>query len=260
MSTGELIELNARGVLLDIEGTTSSISFVHDVMFPFVLERLEVFLDCNADDAQVAEACEQIARDAGHASLSIWMQSAKQASGSPLTSGTTVASLVIAEVQRLMAADVKATGLKTLQGLIWADGFHEGKLRSHVYPDVIPQIKHWLASGLDVRIYSSGSIAAQKLFFGHVESLGNCLDLFSGHYDTTSGSKKESSSYQRIAENWGLKPAEIVFVSDLADELSAALVAGVQAVASLRPGNAPLPCELEVPKLDSFAKLVIGKA
>jgi len=265
MSTAELIELNACGVLLDIEGTTSSISFVHEVMFPFVLERLEAFVDRNAEQHQVIEACEQIARDAGQVSLSQWLQAANQsldsdhsaASSAEKSSVRSAASLVIAEVQRLMEADVKATGLKALQGLIWADGFHEGKLRSHVYPDVIPQIKRWRASGLDVRIYSSGSIAAQKLFFGHVDGLGDCLDLFSGHYDTTIGSKKESVSYQRIANDWGLKPAEIVFVSDIAGELSAATAAGVQAVASLRPGNAPLPSELAVPKIDSFAKLVV---
>ena len=258
MSQVELIELNARGVLLDIEGTTSSISFVHDVMFPFVLERLEGFLDCNADSEPVIEACELIARDAGQVSLANWVQASGKAA--PANSALlAAAALVIAEVQRLMAADVKATGLKALQGLIWADGFKEGKLRSHVYPEVIPQIKQWRASGLDVRIYSSGSIAAQRLFFGHLDGLGDCLELFSGHYDTTIGSKKESASYVRLADDWGLAPSEIVFVSDIAGELSAALAAGVQAVASLRPGNAPLPGDLVVPKIDSFSKLVVRR-
>ncbi len=261
MTTADSIELNARGVLLDIEGTTSSISFVHDVMFPFVRERLDVFLDRNANVAQVVEVCEQIARDAGHEGLASWMRSAPQAALKATDKSLvhSAAPLIVAEVHRLMDADVKATGLKALQGLIWADGFHEGKLRSHVYADVIPQIEHWRAEGLDVRIYSSGSIAAQKLFFGHVDGLGDCLQLFSGHYDTTIGSKREPGSYQRLADDWGLKPAEIVFVSDLAGELSAALEAGVQAVASLRPGNAPLPDDLTVPKIDSFAKLVIRK-
>ena len=250
MAGFETIELTVRGVLLDIEGTTSSISFVHDVMFPFVRERLENFLATHATRADVTAACDQIARDAGHESLHAWTTSA----------GDSERKLVIAEVHRLMDGDVKATGLKALQGLIWADGFHEGQLRSHVYPEVISQIQLWRSSGLDVRIYSSGSIAAQKLFFGHVDGIGDCLDLFSGHYDTTIGSKKESASYQRIAEAWGMRPAEMVFVSDIADELKAAETAGLQVVASIRPGNAPLPADSKFRCVDSFAKLNLSLA
>ena len=162
MSQLELPQLNARGILLDIEGTTSSISFVHDVMFPFVRERLDEFLETNFARTDVSEACEQIARDAGKSSLDAWS----------LAIGKSSRQVVIEEVHRLMNGDVKATGLKALQGLIWADGFREGKLRAHVYPDVINQIKRWRQAGLDVRIYSSGSIAAQKLFFGHIDGLG----------------------------------------------------------------------------------------
>lgn len=258
MSLSEASHLNARGILLDIEGTTSSISFVHDVMFPFVRQRLEKFLEVNFSAQKVpgreqavqeaSEACEQIARDAGWPSLAEW----SQATGQPAL------KLVIAEVKRLMDGDVKATGLKALQGLIWAGGFHEGLLRAHVYPEVIDQIKRWRQSGLDVRIYSSGSIAAQKLFFGHVDGLGNCLDLFSGHYDTTIGSKREPTSYQRVAEDWGLPPGEIVFISDVAGELDAAANAGLQVVASVRPGNAPLSASLPHIRVTSFDQLKIS--
>ena len=248
MSQLELPQLIARGILLDIEGTTSSISFVHDVMFPFVRERLNEFLETNFARTDVAEACEQIARDAGKSSVAVWSQ----------TAGKVSQQVVIEEVHRLMDGDVKATGLKALQGLIWADGFHEGKLRAHVYPEVIDQIKRWRQSGLDVRIYSSGSIAAQKLFFGHIDGLGNCLDLFSGHYDTTIGSKREAASYQRVADDWGLPPQEIIFISDVAGELQAATEAGLQAIASVRPGNAPLDQQLPHLRVTSFDQLRIS--
>ena len=246
MSQPAAIQLTARGILLDIEGTTSSISFVHDVMFPFVRERLNEFLASNFARSDVATACEQIARDAEKPSLSEWSNA----------SGASALELVIAEVHRLMDGDVKATGLKALQGLIWSDGFHEGKLRAHTYPDVIPQIRGWRGNGLDVRIYSSGSIAAQKLFFGHVAELGNCLDLFTGHYDTTIGSKREASSYRRVAADWGLPPAEIIFVSDVGGELSAAAEADLQVVASVRPGNAPLEATLPYARVTSFEMLL----
>lgn len=239
---------NPRGILLDIEGTTSSISFVHDVMFPFVLERLDAFLHEHADRADVLQTCEQIARDAGFDSMAAWQQHFPERSAR---------ALVQTDVRQLMAADVKATGLKALQGLIWQQGFDSGVLQSHVYPDVIPAIKHWWTVGCDVRIYSSGSIAAQKLFFGHVAELGDCLHLFSGHYDTTSGSKKESQSYLTIAGDWGLPPDEILFISDIAGELQAAQAAGVRVLASVRPGNAPLPPELEIDCIRSFDEVVL---
>ena len=216
-------------------------------MFPFVRERLDEFLANNFARQDVSEACEQIARDADQSSLSEWAKA----------TGLSAQQLVVAEVHRLMDGDVKATGLKALQGLIWADGFHEGKLRAHVYPDVIAQIKCWRQSGLDVRIYSSGSVAAQKLFFGHIDGLGNCLDLFTGHYDTTIGSKREANSYRRVASDWGLPPEQIVFVSDVAGELTAAADAGLQAVASVRPGNAPLARDLPHRRVTSFEQLRI---
>jgi enolase-phosphatase E1 len=246
-----------RGILLDIEGTTSSISFVHDVMFPFVLEHLDQFLreQWHRDDVQAA--CQQVAVDAGHASLDSWIadHNQKQANSSQADNQRLAVELVSSEVRRLMAADVKATGLKALQGLIWEVGFQSGELQSHVYPDVLPAIRAWREADIDVRIYSSGSIAAQKLFFGHVDGAGDCLSLFTGHYDTTIGSKKESDSYQRIASEWGLRPADILFISDIAAELVAASAAGLQTRASIRQGNTPLPADFAIEQISSFAKV-----
>lgn len=231
------------GILLDIEGTTSSISFVHDVMFPFVLQHLDAFLDEHQQRADVQTAFHQISLDAGHASLDAWQASAPSADA---------VELVKDEVRRLMANDVKATGLKALQGIIWEVGFRSGQLKAHVYPEVIPAIQSWRQQGCDVRIYSSGSIAAQKLFFGHLDGYGDCLELFSGHYDTTIGGKKEVESYGRIASDWGVAVGDIAFISDVEGELRAALSAGVQAIASIRPGNAPLSEDLDVLRIESF--------
>lgn len=245
--------MNCRGILLDIEGTTSSISFVHDVMFPFVLTRLDDFLNMHLseddlpEDVKLLSALEQIAKDAGHDSLASWQEN----------SGKSAIELIANEVRQRMSVDAKSTGLKALQGLIWHGGFTTGELQAHVYPDVVPAIKQWIAAGIDVRIYSSGSIAAQKLFFGHLEGEGDCLDLFSGHYDTTIGGKKESQSYRRVAEDWGLPPEQILFVSDIAEELLAAKAAGLHALASVRPGNAPLPEKFEIDRIQSFCEVAL---
>lgn len=245
-----------RGVLLDIEGTTSSISFVHDVMFPFVLQRLDQFLRDQWDRDDVQAACQQLAVDAGHTSLQQWC--AAQAGGSTHSDERKFAQQLVGdEVRRLMADDVKATGLKALQGLIWHEGFQSGELRAHVYPDVLPAIRLWRSAGIDVRIYSSGSIAAQKLFFGHIDGHGDCLSLFSGHYDTTIGGKKDRESYARIVADWELSPTQVLFISDIAAELEAAAAAGLQTRASLRPGNAALPADFPGQQIESFAQVAI---
>lgn len=234
-----------QGILLDIEGTTSSISFVHDVMFPFVLERLDEFLSQHSTRDDVVDACEQVAKDAGKESLTSWLSE-------PAEQEKTGIQVVASEVRRLMAGDVKATGLKALQGMIWDGGFRSGQLKSHVYPEVIPTIQKWRAAGIDVRIYSSGSIAAQKLFFGHVDGHGDCLELFTGHYDTTIGNKKQPESYTRVAADWGLKVEEVLFISDIEGELKAAQTAGLQALASIRPGNTPLGEDFSIARITSF--------
>jgi enolase-phosphatase E1 len=234
------------GILLDIEGTTSSISFVHEVMFPYVTERLHDFLVERFEREDVQGACEQIARDAGYDSLQDWTSRANQQSAR---------ELVEAEVRRLMEQDAKATGLKALQGIIWHDGFQNGTLKAHVFPDVIPAIRGWRRERIDVRIYSSGSVATQKLFFGNLEDFGDCLDLFSGHYDTTMGGKKERESYRRIASDWGLATEDILFVSDVAEELRAAREAGLMVLVSVRLGNKQLPERDEFSAITSFDQI-----
>ena len=222
-----MIEFAGRAILLDIEGTTSPIRFIYDVMFPFVLRELDAYLREHWRESALVDTCEQMARDAGHPNFAAWCgeQSLEE---QQLT--------VSDEVNRLMAADVKATGMKTLQGLIWKAGFASGELQAEVFEDVPPALLQWNANGREVRIYSSGSIAAQKLFFGHT-LYGNLLSQFRGHYDTTSGPKREAESYRTIAADMAIEPAEILFLSDVVPELNAAREAGMHTGLLLRPGN-----------------------
>jgi enolase-phosphatase E1 len=241
-----------RGILLDIEGTTSSVSFVYDVMFPYVRKHLSFEVLSNWLEPEYIAAYEQIAQDAGQASLDEWLASKEFSRDTPLRS----ANMICQEVTRLMDADVKATGLKTLQGLIWQSGFESGELQAHVYDDVPPALAAWNRAQKDVRIYSSGSIQAQKLFFGHTVA-GNLLDQFRGHYDTTTGPKKEAASYARIADAFGLSPRQILFLSDIVAELDAARAAGMQTVLVARPGNVTGQCSREPghAEIASFAQV-----
>ncbi len=234
-----------RGILLDIEGTTSSISFVYDVMFPFARRELAGFLASRWTDADVQAACEHIARDAGHDSLAVW--AAK-------TTHVEIQSTVIAEVERLMDQDVKATGLKQLQGLIWQLGFESGELRAHVYDDVPAALSSWHQAGCDLRIYSSGSVTAQELFFAHTTA-GDLLPLFRGHYDTTTGPKREPASYHAITLDFRFPAEDILFISDIPAELDAARAAGLETRLCCRPENPPVEDDHGHRRITSFAQL-----
>ena len=213
--------------MLDIEGTTSSISFVYDVLFPYVRTHLEAYLKKNWGRDDLVHAGNLIAKDTGANSLVTWCLGLK--------TNEAVEKMRI-EVNRLMNMDSKSTGLKELQGLISREGYASGELRSHVYPDVPIALKNWTDKGIDVRIYSSGSIQAQSQFFAHTVA-GDLLGFFKGHYDTTTGKKREIASYTKIAENIKKPPAQILFLSDVAEELDAARGAGMKTGLVVRPGN-----------------------
>lgn len=153
-----------------------------------------------------------------------------------------------------MNRDVKSTPLKTLQGMIWRSGFESGELVSHVFDDVPETLGHWADSGLDVRIYSSGSIDAQKLFFSHTG--GDLTPHLRGHYDTTTGPKREAASYRSIAADMAMEPREILFVSDVGEELDAARQAGMATALAIRPGNREPGGLLEHESLVSFTEIV----
>ena len=229
----ESVVLSARCALLDIEGTVADIRFVYDVMFPFVREHLERYLESQWDTAELCEVREQLARDAGFAThQSPW--------DAPHVDRTAAMKAVLQHVMALMDGDSKSTGLKALQGRLWESGFRSGALRAEVFDDVVPALKQWRDAGIDLKIYSSGSILAQKLFFGHTTQ-GDLTSLFTGYFDTTTGPKRQSDSYRTIAQQCGLAPEQIVFFTDVLGELDAASAAGVQTVAVVRPNNAPLP-------------------
>ncbi len=237
----------ARSLLLDIEGTTSPIAFVHDVMFPFAARALSDYLDSSWRDDALERAVGQLARDLGHADAASWLGEATD---------TRARREVEREVRRLMDADIKATGLKELQGLIWKSGFESGELCAPVFDDVLPAIDEWRESGREIGIYSSGSVAAQKLFFGHTTA-GNVLDRFSIHFDTTVGGKKDEASYRAIASSWERRPADMLFLSDVVEELDAAAAAGLPVALLARPGNATPPPHSH-PVIRSFAEVVFA--
>ena len=250
-----MIPFAGKAILLDIEGTTSSISFVYDVMFPFARRELRSYLDANWNSEKLKSACDQLAADAGHASLSAWTNAARDEDSNHRSTGETEfqKQLVVDEVTRLMDNDVKSTGLKAIQGLVWKSGFESGEMKAHLYADVRPAIQRWCETGIDVRIYSSGSIAAQKLFFGHTVE-GNLLGCFRGHYDTTTGPKRELESYQTIASHMEIDPSKILFLSDVDAELDAASNAGMQTGLCIRPGNAEV-VDSRHPSIDSFEQV-----
>jgi enolase-phosphatase E1 len=243
-----LIAFSGRGILLDIEGTTSSIAFVYQTLFAYVRRELPAFLAAHWDEPAVTAAREQIARDAGAASFAEFCAR---------TPELTPAEALCREVQRLMDVDAKLPGLKQLQGLIWRGGYESGLLKSHVFPDVPPALTAWAGRGLDVRIYSSGSAEAQRLFFAHTE-VGSLTHLLRGYYDTLTGSKRDPASYRVIAADMRLLSQELLFLSDLPAELDAARRAGLVTGLALRPGNAPVASARHAVIRD-FAEIVIRK-
>jgi enolase-phosphatase E1 len=136
--------------------------------------------------------------------------------------------------------DVKHPTLKSLQGMIWKKGFESGEFKSHVYKDVLPQWNIWSKKGLTLGIYSSGSATAQKLFFTHTET-GDLLPYLSDHFDLDMGGKREAESYKKIAKKLNLPPKEVLFLSDVPEELAAAKLAGMSAVHIVRQGTVSVP-------------------
>jgi enolase-phosphatase E1 len=223
------------GVVLDIEGTTTPVSFVYDVLFPYARRALPPFLAAHAGAPEVRDAVRAL--DAERA--------ADVARGLAPPEGADAYALW------LMDADRKSTGLKALQGLAWAEGYATGALRGAVYPDVPPALARWRDQGRRVFIYSSGSVLAQRLIFSTTAD-GDLTAFIDGYFDTTTGPKKEADSYRRIAAAIGLEPAAVCFVSDSEEEVRAALEAGLQAALCAREGT---PAESAAPAIRSFAGL-----
>ena len=236
-----VIVFDGRGILLDVEGTTSSISFVYDVLFVHARQHVADFLAAHAAAADVRAAAAGLAATAGLPEPD-------------LTRPDDVTRVALAAID-LMNRDVKDTALKALQGMIWRRGFESGELVAHVFDDVPPALVAWADGGIDVRIYSSGSIEAQRLFFGHTAA-GDLTPHLRGHYDTTTGPKREAASYTAIASDMRLEPRQILFLSDVGAELDAARQAGMATGLVERPGNRDAGGLFDHPSITSFADIV----
>jgi enolase-phosphatase E1 len=219
-------------IITDIEGTTSSLSFVKEILFPYARAHLAEFVRCRIHEPQVqsvlAQTCqvlnEQLDTEQAISQLIAWLDQ-----------------------------DKKITPLKSLQGLIWEEGYHQGDLQGHIYSDAAKHLQQWHSQGLALYVYSSGSVHAQKLLFAHTE-FGDLTSLFSGYFDTHIGGKKDISSYQYIAKHIGLPAAQLLFLSDMVDELDAAKSAGFTTIQLVRDTTTQLQASHR--QVSSFAEIL----
>ena len=222
-----------KAVLLDIEGTIAPITFVKEVLFPYSKEKMETFVKENIDKPEIKKIIEDV-REIEGKNLSV--------------------DEVIETLKRWIDEDKKITPLKEIQGYIWEEGFSSGNIKAPLYEDAYKKMLQWKEKNIPMYIYSSGSVKAQKLFFSHTEK-GNILDFFKGHFDTKIGNKKEPESYKKIAKEIGLKPEEILFLSDNPDEIKAASKAGMKAVRVVREGDAQFINNFPYPQISTFDQI-----
>jgi len=223
-----------KAILLDIEGTTTPIAFVHDVLFSYARDHVREFL---ATDS----AAEDIAL----------LREEHEADAPPLTNEI---ESVATYVEWLIKLDRKSTALKSLQGKIWRQGYRDGSLKSQVFADVAPAFERWRERGLRISIFSSGSVLAQQLLFAHTEA-GDLTPFLDSYFDTKIGKKGDAESYRKIAEVLEIPAHQILFISDVVAELDAANQAGMKTLLSIRPGNAPQPHEEQYPSIRSFDEI-----
>lgn len=198
--------MTIKAILTDIEGTTTSISFVFDVLFPYARKHIADFIRANLDNPAIQQELEAINQEVGQ------QLTAEQA---------------IEQLTGWIDQDRKLTPLKALQGMIWKQGYVDKGFTGHVYPDAVKHLRQWRDDGIKLYVYSSGSIQAQKLLFGYSD-FGDLTPLFNGYFDTIIGMKRNSTSYQRISAEIGLDAENILYLSDSVEELDAAREAGMQ--------------------------------
>jgi enolase-phosphatase E1 len=207
-----------RAIVTDIEGTTSSLSFVKDVLFPYARQRIGAFVREHATQPDVRAQLAAVSETVGRT----------------LTDDAAVTQLV-----RWIDEDWKITPLKALQGMIWEAGYRNGDFQGHVYEDAVRRLREWKDQGLALYVFSSGSVHAQKLLFGY-SACGDLTTLFSGYFDTTIGAKRETDAYRHIAQSIGLPADEILFLSDIREELDAAQAVGLHTCWLVRDGALPV--------------------
>ena len=206
-------------ILTDIEGTTSSISFVKDVLFSYARDALPGF----------------VRQHGGREDVRRWLDTVATEHGAICSD-----DVIVETLQGMIDEDRKHTALKALQGMIWGEGYDNADFTAHIYPDAAASLRAWHAAGYPLAVYSSGSVPAQKLFFGHTGA-GDLTALFGGWFDTEVGHKRDADSYREIARRLGRTANDIVFLSDIVEELDAARDAGMRTVLIDRLEDYPQP-------------------
>jgi len=233
-----------KAILLDIEGTTTPIDFVHKTLFPFAKENIGEYV--NEHFASIGEETAQLEKEY-RKDFSDQIYGRDFDRNSP--------EKIAAYLEFLIDIDRKSTPLKSLQGKIWKKGYETGELRSEVFPDVPRAFRRWKAEEKLIAIYSSGSVLAQKLLFGYTDH-GDLTPLIDGFFDTTTGHKRETESYRQIASEESFPQVEnFLFISDVRAELDAARRAGMKTLLSVRPGNDAAPGKISHPVIRSFDEI-----
>jgi enolase-phosphatase E1 len=230
-------------IVTDIEGTTSSIRFVRDILFVYAEQFLPDYIRKHKEERDVARQ----------------LRSMSENTGIPLKN----TEALIAQLQEWMRADEKVTELKALQGMVWEMGYQRGEYQAHVYPDVPGKLREWLDAGINLYVYSSGSEKAQRLFFRYT-NFGDLRLLFAGYFDTSIGAKQEPQSYRNLADWIALPPEDILFLSDIEAELDAAAQAGIRTVWVVRPQESAvdvskLKVKSKHPVVTSFKEIDLDK-
>ncbi len=232
--------MTIRAILTDIEGTTSSISFVKEVLFPYARDALPGFVRTHGQKPEVRRWLDMVATE--------------------IAASACQDEVIVETLQGWIEQDRKHTALKALQGMIWDVGYRNGDYTAHLYPEVADVLRGWHTAGLPLYVYSSGSVPAQRLFFGFSDA-GDLNGLFSGNFDTEIGGKREAASYTRIAEAIGIAPADILFLSDVVEELDAARDAGLRTVLLDRINDYPTPRTGEAThghaRVEDFGQIVV---
>jgi enolase-phosphatase E1 len=218
-----------KAIVTDIEGTTSSIAFVHEVLFPYASKMLPAYIREHAVENDVAQQ----------------LVNARFEAGEPSADTERTIEILLQWIRE----DRKATPLKALQGMVWKQGYERGDFTGHIYEDAVRNLEKWKQAGIDLYIYSSGSVQAQKLMFGHSDA-GDLLYLFTDYFDTRIGQKKEAASYRDIARTIGRPAEEILFLSDVVEELDAAREAGMQTLQLVRTDNMITGTHETIPDFD----------
>lgn len=240
-------------IVLDIEGTTTPISFVTDVLFPYACTNVRKHLSSTYDSRETKGDIDLL-RSQVEDDLEKGVLGAVPIPPDDAGKEKVIDSLVT-NVEAMIKADRKITALKQLQGHIWRTGYESNELQGIVFEDVPEALQKWHANGIKVYIYSSGSREAQRLIFGNT-AFGDLRKYICGFFDTTVGNKREARSYFEISQSVGVdKPSQILFVTDIYQEAVAAKAAGLEVVISVRPGNAPLPENHGFETIKSFAEI-----